>query len=391
MNIFPKNKITLPLLAIIVARIFQLLWLHQTQLTTTFDPILADFIYQHSQFNLGNAEFLGNIDDDLLYQYSGYRYIHGTDPSLLSPEVPFVGKYLYGLSIIFFGNATVIQFIFSLSVLFTTFWLTKTLTKSTTAGLLASGLLLTDKLFLHQSFTTLLDLPHALWINFTFICFAYWLGTKKPKPHFLLLTSVFIGLTATTKLFISAILLWLSILVFIPKTKHHFLRLTLPAVFTYLLSHAVFFYHHPNPIDFFTLHLDTAKLYRSYLPEYPWGQFLNIILFGRWLTWWGQGEINVSHWSLLWPTTTLATIGAGFYYTRMATYSKPSSLKSFLLSPPTHPRSLTPAICLFICLYILSNLTHVVFPRYLLSVLPLAISLTTSIAFHFFSSPPSKP
>ncbi len=362
-NPFSTRLIFFTVLSVLIIRLIYLVGHNFTILTTSFDSSSAHQKYTHSQYNLDNAEFYGNIDDDLLYSYTGSQYIRGIDPSTINPEAPFLIKYLYGLSIHFVSNAQVIQLIFALSLLFVTYKLALKLTESHNLSLFASFILSFDPLFTHQTFHTLLDLPHALFITlalFTFINQA----KSNSQP---ILTSVLLGLVATTKLYITAGIIYLVLIFFIPKTKKHFFNLTFPAISTYLLVHSIFFIYHPNPLDFFKLHLDTFRLYRSYLPDYPKGELLRIIFLGQWHTWWGNVPIISSpFWSPIWPLATISSLTSLFF-------AKKSLHKGMILIS-------------FVCLlYLLSNLTHVVFPRYILSILPiLIISLLYSLQEVYF-------
>lgn len=320
-------------------------------LFTPYNHQAAHQIYTHSQYNLDNAPFHGNIDDDLLHVYAGYNYILGSDPSSINFEVPFTLKYLYGLSILIFGNAYPVQLIFSLILLLLTFLLGRRLNLSTPSSLVATLLLSLDQLFIDQSTATMLDLPQAAFIILSLLCFSAYLRSTN-HPRHLIFTGVALGLVATTKLFITALILCLSLLIVIKPSLSKLIKLCLPVLAVYLLSFMVFFFYHPHPQAFIDLHLSIAKLYRSYLPDYPPFELLRIIFTGRWLTWWGQGIIAVDSWTPLWPLTFISLTT-----TFILSYSK------------RHLLAL--ALSLFSLLYLTSNLFHVVFPRYLMSVLPL--------------------
>src|SRR3989344_5051910 len=50
----------------------------------------------------------GFIPDETLYSFNGGALVQGTSPILVNPEIPPVGKYLIGLSILFFNNEHII-------------------------------------------------------------------------------------------------------------------------------------------------------------------------------------------------------------------------------------------------------------------------------------------
>jgi len=349
------------IILLIVYQFISLWWPHRQLLFDPFDFDYASGVYTHSQYNLGHTEFFGNIDDDLLHQYSGYQYIQGVDPSVINPEVPPLGKYLYGLSILVTSNAYWAQFIFSLSLLVATWYLARQLIKPTWLAATVPLLLSCDKLFIDQSLHTLLDLPQALAVICCLIGFQHFLSHHQIK--YLIWTGLCLGFVASIKLWITAAIIGLILVPFLPRPKlSHSLLLFIPALLVFFISYLVFFLHHPNPIDFIHLQITIARLYRSYLPNYPWAQIVRITLFGRWLTWWGLGTIKVTEWSLLWPLSFISVFVALLTGYRRH-YQQIMVLSTIILG------------------YIFSNLFHVVFPRYLLLILPLTyICLLYSLA-----------
>lgn len=346
---------------ILLMRLVSLIWIHQTELLNPFDIQSAETAYTHSQYNLGEAEFYGNIEDDLLYSYAGSQYIRGTDPSTINSEVPFLVKYLYGASIIMFGNAVIIQMLMAVLLLISVAWLTGQITQSIELGFTASLLLSLDPLFTQQMFTTMLDLPQALFVVVTFISYYYARASEKDWSWWLV--GVCLGLVATSKLWITAGILYVCLGIALRQSHHSFIsreliRITLGAGLFYLVTHLVFFAYHPNLGEFILLHLDTLRLYRSYVPEYPPGELLRIIFLGQWQTWWGDwAVVSVDKWSVVWPMVTLGTV---YGWWRAWVYKQ-----SFVL-----------VMASFCLLYLGSNLTHLVFPRYLLTILPLMVSIS---------------
>lgn len=324
-----------------------------------YNPDLTEQAYLHSQYNLKNAEFYGNIDDDVLYSYAGYRYIHGADPGTINPETPFGFKYLYGLSILIFANTIAVQIIFSLIGILLVYLIIKNVTKDPVMGLLGVVLLVLDKQYVYQTFHSFLDLPLAVLI----LGLIYLLHRFSQKLNFyrVVILSSLLGIIAVTKLPVTALILYLVLITGNKNLRRMWLPLAGIVALVYLIIFAVFFYYHPAPADFIKLHIDTIRLYRSYLPQYPPGQIWNILLSGHWWTWWGKGTIKVEDWWWLWPVSTFSLITTWYF----GKINKQPVL--FILSG-------------FSLLYLLSNSFHVVFPRYIVTILPLlVISLVYSM------------
>jgi len=351
------------LLVLVLLRLLFLVFANRQALTTPFDLQKAHYDYTHSQYNLENAQFLGHIEDDLLYSYAGSQYVTGKDPASINFEVPFLGKYIYGFALSLLGTAVPLQYLFGIALTASVVYLSWQLTGSTTLSLIGGLLLLFEPLTVSQLFVTLLDLPHALAITLTFISATHFFKHLSPKA--LILTSVLIGITAATKLFITAFILWVVLIIFLPQKPKLWIQLTLPALFVYLVTFSIFFFYHP-PLDFLIYHYQLFRFYRSYLPEYPAGQILRIIFLARWYTWWGLGDIKVEAWSWLWPLGTAASL--------------------ILVTLKQIPKSIR-ALCVFVLLYLTSNLFHVVFPRYLLSIIPLLIVALIYSFKHLILSP----
>lgn len=355
-----KQSLNTILIVFLVFKALSLISNYWYTLVEPFDLPRVRSIYTHSQYNLKNAEFYGNIDDDMLYQYAGHNYIHGSDPSLINPETPFFVKYLYGLGILIFKNAVFVQNIFALLLLFVVYKITHTFTKDTTISLIASSLFSLDKIFTFQSFHTLLDLPHALFVLCTFYAFTLFSQEQNQKrsSKFILAASIFIGLVAATKFYITAVIIYFTLLAFTPKSLKNITMLTVPSLIVYLATFSVYFFYHPNIIDFISHHISGIRLYLSYIPEYPWGELLRIIYMGSWRTWWGEAQfIKVDVWSLMWPLTTTIVLLAPIIINK------------------TKRTQILPMYT-FTTLYIFTNLFHVVFPRYILTIFPLMVILS---------------
>ena len=90
------------------------------------------------------------VSDATLYTYVGNEYMKGSNPTLLNPEHPPLGKYLIGLSIKVFRNENVILPIFGFIALVTVFTIVLLSTNSYLASSIVIFLTATHSLFIDQ-------------------------------------------------------------------------------------------------------------------------------------------------------------------------------------------------------------------------------------------------
>ena len=95
------------------------LWQNRFILENKYDAEYLDNFYYHSQWNIPNSvRVMGDGD---LYQFTGYRLVMGESPFDINFMVPPLGKYLFGLGVVWFGNPLVVNlsaYIGSLILLF---------------------------------------------------------------------------------------------------------------------------------------------------------------------------------------------------------------------------------------------------------------------------------
>src|SRR3990167_8189705 len=135
------------LVLIILSHLALVLFTNRAVFFSKFDEVYWKDKYEHSQWKLPLS--VRTLGDDGLYLYEGFRLIHGGDPTLLNAEVPPLGKYLIGLSILLFGNGHWYGFIVNASVIFLVYLLTK--------NMFVTALVATDPLITSQFPLTMLD------------------------------------------------------------------------------------------------------------------------------------------------------------------------------------------------------------------------------------------
>lgn len=302
------------------------------------DPLLPEY----AEVCENNSEFRGNIDDPGLYTFAGITYLKGESPAAINWETQPLTKYIFGLSISLFRTPLVAQYLFGLGSLVVLYLLGRRVLPSY-LSVLSPLLLLLDPLFRDQLTSAYLDLSVTFWV----LLYLLYLGKNKPWW----LGGIILGLLALSKSFSLGILAAV-VGMFYMRDILSYLKTLLVSLLIYLLGYTMFFVRGHGLLDFAELHLSILRLYRSYVPEYPKGEIFRIIMTGQWRTWWGdKGVVTSPFWSPLWAFSLLASIYAGL--------SKRLRANTGLF---IH--------LIWVCFALIFISLRLVFPRYLLPVLP---------------------
>jgi hypothetical protein len=312
-----------------------------------FDVQKTEKKYQESQY-VRPSDYKTVMGDDELFSLAGVKYIEGKDPSSICFELQPLTKYLFGISIKLFGNPLVIQFLIGILVLAITAYSGKLLGLGKWA--IAPVVLLSfDKLFQEQMMTAQLDLFQTLAFQIYWVLF--YLAMRKNFSRWTWVM-IWLGIGALSKSFSIGVLAFGVSLIFLLWQKRSllkdYLRNSIWAVVVYFLGYLMFFITGNGLVDFFWLHWRILKLYAGYVPEYPKGEILRIIFLGKWREWYGSfGLMKVKTWSILWPAGFLAVVGS---FSRRTNFAMLLSFWSLI--------------------YIVFIGLRLVFPRYLMVVLP---------------------
>lgn len=157
-----RKYIELLLVILILGRVGLFIIVNQHYFLRKFDPVYMGNLYSQSQYVIGERS-KGGIGDDGLYAFAGYYYLFQKgDISSVNFEHPPLGKYLIGLSILFFGNENIINIIYFFFLLLLTYKLSQILLSDRILSVLSVGILSLDSLFLDNLVRSLLDLPFTL-------------------------------------------------------------------------------------------------------------------------------------------------------------------------------------------------------------------------------------
>ncbi len=333
-------------------------WRGREGLIETYDSEYWAGRYERSQWAQGFAatELMGDAD---LYTYSGWALVQGEDHLRVDPTQPPMGKYLLGWSILLFGNGRWLSVLLAVACLAMVYVLSAHVLKNSLAAWLVVFLIGSDRTFLENINTTMLDLSLLF---FTLVAI-YSLLRGFQKEAWFGLTMIALAGFAGTKMFmlgagfVAAVCAFVVLWSLIKKEKRY-LRFFLYFPFfvlAYLLIYARYFATGHTLVDFKYYHFWVRHFARVRVSGYPWGEVWRVFLTGRWLIWWPEGVpfrvVAVENWRLLWPMGFLAVLTTGW---------------GFLKKPAVADGVLLVWIASLLAMFSFG----VPYPRYLLPVLP---------------------
>lgn len=289
----------------IIIGIFGLVfWAHRALYTSTFDVTYWKDKYEHSQWKLPLSERI--LGDDGLYLYEGYRLMQGEDPTTLNAEVPPLGKYLIGASILVFGNGYIYGFISTTLALASLFLLSFALTANMTLSLIAVLVVSLDPLIAQQFSLTMLDSTQLL-----FGLLSLWLLTiviKRRQPQvpytLLLILGITYGLFAATKAPIFSPLL-LVVIALALGIKYRSIKPFIPVVVaagvTYMLPYAWYFRLGHSVRDWLGVQKWILSFYRGSYVSPNIGSVLTTLIINRYQNLFSRAWEFADHWTFAWP------------------------------------------------------------------------------------------
>ncbi len=243
-----------------------------------------------------------SIPDETLYSYAAGAYLKGESLLDVNPGTPPLGKYLFSLSIILFGNTNTIMIVVFTFFLTGIYFLGKKIISSTFIVLILLAVILFQPLIVDQlRFIPLLDIPmmtFQIWSVYFFIK-----GLEK-GGFFIFISMVLLGAAMMVKIFsISVPLLAIYTVYILLKRRNLFgwlllgyLSIAGVAIVTYI----PIYYRGYTPwnvlgIQKWSYIYNMSKLNRFFT---VW----DLIFFNRWHVWWGdQPVIHDANWHISWP------------------------------------------------------------------------------------------
>ena len=299
---------------VVFAHLGLILFTNRAFYFSTFDEVYWKDKYEHSQWKLPLS--VRTLGDDGLYLYEGYRLIRGGDPTLLNAEVPPLGKYLIGLSILVFGNGHWYGFLVNAAALITLFFLSKTLLKTALGGLLVTALVAIDPLITSQFPLTMLDSLQLLFLLLTFYLLLRFPESKFPRfrESSILFAGIAFGLFSETKFPILGPPIALLAGFFLWRTTKSWKTIALffsASAFAYLIPYAHYFALDHNFLDWLRVQKWIAAFYANANLTPNVGSSITTLFSGWYQNLFTGVWVRAPEWSPVWTIITpLAAISS---------------------------------------------------------------------------------
>jgi predicted membrane-bound dolichyl-phosphate-mannose-protein mannosyltransferase len=356
MNKFLNTLIIITLVFFFIIKIYQ----NIDSYASKFDYSRLNNLYQYSQYALNPNNRLYVMQDWDLYAYAGYTYLTTGKIDSINIEHPPLGKYLYGISILLFNNASILQIPFAIIFLYLSFHLAKIFLSSALFSYLIVFLLINESLFSIQLRYSLLDLMEIDFI----LLFIYLISKKSTNKLNGIFLGFYLGIVASIKFPVTAIILSFSYLIYL-LINHRFksiisnIKVIFLGILIFLFSYLPLFIN-KGVNGFIQLQIHALRIHLSHVPEYPPFAPLKVMILNQWPVWWDK--INpiwkTQEWNLFWPFLAIAICLSPIVY-----WQNKNDLKKLSL------------FFLFTWVYFVFINTRLFFPGYLLLILPQAYIL----------------
>ncbi|MBI2029821.1 glycosyltransferase family 39 protein [Candidatus Gottesmanbacteria bacterium] len=288
------------LVIIIILPLFNIVIKNQQRFTKKFDFDYFSNLYSNSQYVVGSGS--EGIGDDGLYAFAGYYYlVQGGDPSQVNFEHPPLGKYFVGLSVVVFNNENVINIIYLILILITTYQIGKIIIKNDTLSLIPPLLISIELHFQDHLIRSFIDLPFTLF----FILGVYFFIKALENEKLFYASALFWGMAFSTKFFPAIIFFYLLFLIIVKiyaKTKlKPFLISSFLIPIIYISSHVMYFANNHSFIEFLR-HKKWMVDWWSGSPIVPFNILRNI------LTGWYQDSYGGARFSEFWTPIIPAVV-----------------------------------------------------------------------------------
>lgn len=258
------------------------------------------------------------LPDETLYSYIGGALIKGANPILLNPEVPPLGTYLIGISILVFSNQSIIIAIFGVFTLLLMYLIGRQIYSSNLIALLPPLFLSFEPIFKNQLvYTPLLDIIQLTFLLAIFYFFNKSIIKDNYKRYYLLVV-VFLGFFISTKFFGTGVAvagaLIATLLLNFNKKRFMFFVAMLPLSIIILYS------------TYFRVLIDGYPIHR-FLGIQKWIYLYNtghltqpftlwpLLFFNQWHVWFGNKPvISDPQWMITWPVFVALSLLTIFLY-----------------------------------------------------------------------------
>lgn len=298
------EKLKYAFLSVLLSHLVLTAYVNRALLFSKFDVAYWKDKYEQSQLALPLSP--RTIGDDGRYLYEGYRLIHGTDPTNVLAEVPPLGKYLIGLSIVLFGNGSWYGALVTMFSVIVFFFLAKRLYGSTSLALATTTLFALDPLLVEQFPLPMLDSLQLATLLLFFLLLVNMPQKSETKKGILICsaTGFILGLYSNTKIpLLTPVLVCIgSVIIWQKKREFRSLVLFLFAGFVgYLIPYAGYFIHGHSFQNWLSLQKWMLAVYQSSKLAPKIGSIWTTLFFNQYQNLFTSALEKVHQWTPLWP------------------------------------------------------------------------------------------
>lgn len=351
----PPLLLKIAIFVVVLATLISTRWIFSYSYDTTY---MNDY-YDHSQWQIPLSNRV--MSDADLYQVAGQRYLAGTDFFTINPEVPPLGKLLYGFAIQEWSNPYFVVVLFYILNLGLLYWLSRLVIQKEVHRWLALLLIASMPLFSSSLTETTLDaiqvsflLGHVIAVGF--IPQRKWLASILAGVSLGLFSAVKIAFFTPLILLVTAGYLWQKKL-----WKHIFVVGVFTAIgygmvyLPYLQNHSIF--------ELISNQKWMIQFYLDGSVEHIFGVAAMMLATGLYKGWWGESWQFSSVWSAWWPV--MLVLAGLLVWQKKNTWSwKSISFQHYLFG--------------VIAIIFLAMMILPFWPRYLLLVMPIGILIFIS-------------
>lgn len=313
MNKFSSEKIQMVSTALFVFWILFIFFNNRTLYFQSFNPTDALKQYYQSQWIVPQSK--NPISDEVLYQVAGYELATTGNHYKINPEVPPLGKLIYGYSIVFFGNAYVISYLLFILCCAFFFLITKEYIKSSIWQMIAVLVFATDPLLSSLSYHTLLDLPQLFFLLIFIYATVRFLSSKKvaQKLIYASIIGTSFGAFSAIKIALLSVILLIALLIIFAKSRNILYVFPIMGIagIVYISTYFSYFLQGYNLLDLAKAHKWMLTFYAESKAVPVYGSIFPTLILG-YNKGWHQGAVweRVREWSLLWPVLTIFGISS---------------------------------------------------------------------------------
>lgn len=304
-TIFTRKLASIILLVYFLFILLLQLSVHMKEFSRPFRKDFMYTLYYHSQWFDPESKY--GIGDDGLYQVAGHTLATKQEFFTINPEMPVLGKYMYGYSIVFLGNAEKAALIVFLLSIFFYYLIIKQFIKKLVLQVLSLIFFVTDPLIFGQSFITTLDLPQMLFMLTHILSFLPLLNKNIPPKKQLLfigLAGITLGLFISVKIaFLAVIIIFIDVLLLLQKRRlWQVLPIGILALLVYASTYFMYFVQGHSFLEFLKNQKWMLHFYLSSNIQPVYGTVLSALSIGKIIGWndsstWSQ----IAEWTIMWP------------------------------------------------------------------------------------------